>query len=64
MRRSVITWETCACTAMVRGIDGAGLIEEIDGVGVAVTARTMPLADVGTTWTEPEVPGVRTVLTP
>jgi NADPH:quinone reductase-like Zn-dependent oxidoreductase len=40
------------------------LIEEIDGGGIAVTDRTMPLADVGTAWTEPEVPGVRTVLTP
>ncbi|WP_406167079.1 hypothetical protein OIE52_13760 [Streptomyces canus] len=40
------------------------LIEEIDGGGIAVTARTMPRADVGTAWTEPEVPGVRTVLTP
>ena len=40
------------------------LIEEIGGGGIAVTARTMPLADVGTAWTEPEVPGVRTVLTP
>ncbi|WP_405867938.1 hypothetical protein OG407_49150 [Streptomyces sp. NBC_01515] len=39
------------------------LIEEIDGGGIAVTVRTMPLADVGTAWTEPEVPGVRTVLT-
>ena len=30
------------------------LIEEIDGRGIAVTARTMPLADVGAAWTEPE----------
>ncbi|WP_329347757.1 zinc-binding dehydrogenase [Streptomyces sp. NBC_01261] len=40
------------------------LIEEIDGGTIAVTARTMPLAEVGTAWTEPEVPGVRTLLTP
>jgi hypothetical protein len=41
------------------------LIEEIDDGGIAVTAaRTMPMADVGTAWTEPGVPGVRTVLTP
>lgn len=40
------------------------LIEEIDGGGIAVTARTMPLADVGTAWTGPEIPGVRTVLMP
>ncbi|MFJ9250808.1 hypothetical protein [Streptomyces sp. NPDC101776] len=40
------------------------LIGEIDGGGIAVTARTMPLADIATAWTEPEVPGVRTVLTP
>lgn len=40
------------------------LIEEVDGGGIAVIARTMPLADGGTAWTEPGVPGVPTVLTP
>jgi len=29
-----------------------------------VTARPAPLCDVETVWTEPEVPGVRTVLVP
>ena len=40
------------------------LIDEIDNGGIAVTARPMPLADVETVWTAPEVPGVRTVLVP
>jgi NADPH:quinone reductase-like Zn-dependent oxidoreductase len=40
------------------------LIEEIDNGGLAVTARPAPLAEVETVWTEPEVPGVRTVLVP
>ncbi|MET0493445.1 MAG: zinc-binding alcohol dehydrogenase family protein [Actinoplanes sp.] len=38
------------------------LIDEIDGGGIAVTAQPVPLADVETAWTAPEVPGVRTVL--
>jgi NADPH:quinone reductase-like Zn-dependent oxidoreductase len=40
------------------------LIDEIDNGGIAVTARPVPLADVETAWTAPEVPGVRTVLVP
>lgn len=40
------------------------LIDEINNGGIAVTARPVPLADVGTVWTAPEVPGVRTVLVP
>jgi hypothetical protein len=40
------------------------LVEVIDGGGLAITARTVPLADVEAAWTEPEVPGVRTVLVP
>jgi NADPH:quinone reductase-like Zn-dependent oxidoreductase len=40
------------------------LIEEIDNGGIAVSARPVPLADVETVWTEPELPGVRTVLVP
>jgi NADPH:quinone reductase-like Zn-dependent oxidoreductase len=40
------------------------LIDEIDNGGLAVTARPAPLAEVETIWTEPEVPGVRTVLVP
>jgi NADPH:quinone reductase-like Zn-dependent oxidoreductase len=40
------------------------LIDEIDNGGIAVTARAVPLADVETVWTAPELPGVRTVLMP
>jgi len=40
------------------------LIDEIDNGGIAVTARAMPLADVESVWTAPELPGVRTVLVP
>jgi NADPH:quinone reductase-like Zn-dependent oxidoreductase len=40
------------------------LVDEIDNGGIAVTARPMPLADVETVWTAPEVPGARTVLVP
>jgi NADPH:quinone reductase-like Zn-dependent oxidoreductase len=40
------------------------LIEEIDNGGIAVTARPVPLADVETVWTAPEIPGMRTVLVP
>jgi NADPH:quinone reductase-like Zn-dependent oxidoreductase len=38
------------------------LIDEIDNGGIAVTAQPVPLADVETAWSAPEVPGVRTVL--
>ncbi|MDN3357769.1 zinc-binding alcohol dehydrogenase family protein [Actinomadura sp. DC4] len=38
------------------------LVDEIDRGGIAVTARALPLADVESVWTAPEVPGVRTVL--
>jgi NADPH:quinone reductase-like Zn-dependent oxidoreductase len=40
------------------------LIDEIDNGGIAVTARAVALANVETVWTEPDVPGVRTVLVP
>lgn len=40
------------------------LIGEIGNGGIVVTARPVPLADVETVWTAPEVPGVRTVLVP
>ena len=40
------------------------LIEEIDTGGLAVAARSAPLAEVETVWNAPEVPGVRTVLVP
>jgi NADPH:quinone reductase-like Zn-dependent oxidoreductase len=40
------------------------LVEEISSGGIAVTARTEPLADVERVWTEPGVPGARTVLVP
>jgi NADPH:quinone reductase-like Zn-dependent oxidoreductase len=38
------------------------LADEINGGGIAVTARALPLADVESIWTAPEEPGVRTVL--
>ena len=37
-------------------------VDGIDRGGIAVTARALPLADVEKIWTEPEEPGVRTVL--
>jgi NADPH:quinone reductase-like Zn-dependent oxidoreductase len=40
------------------------LIEEIDSGTIAVATRTAPLADIESTWTTPEIPGVRTVLVP
>ncbi|MCX4460194.1 zinc-binding alcohol dehydrogenase family protein (plasmid) [Streptomyces sp. NBC_01340] len=40
------------------------LVEEIEGGGLTVTAKAVPLADVETAWNAPEVPGVRTVLVP
>lgn len=40
------------------------LVDEIESGGLAVTAKPVPLADVETAWTAPEIPGVRTVLVP
>ncbi|GIF20715.1 NADPH:quinone reductase-like Zn-dependent oxidoreductase [Actinoplanes tereljensis] len=40
------------------------LIDEIDAGSIAVTPRTVPLADVERVWNEPDVPGERLVLTP
>jgi NADPH:quinone reductase-like Zn-dependent oxidoreductase len=40
------------------------LIDEIDAGTIAVTTHTAPLADVESTWTTPDIPGVRTVLMP
>ena len=40
------------------------LIDEIDNGGLKVTAQAVPLTEVETVWTTPEVPGVRTVLVP
>jgi NADPH:quinone reductase-like Zn-dependent oxidoreductase len=40
------------------------LIDEINAGTIAVKANTMPLADVEQAWTQPEVPGERTVLVP
>ncbi|MFE2431664.1 zinc-binding dehydrogenase [Streptomyces sp. NPDC059373] len=40
------------------------LINEIEAGGLTVTAQAVPLADIETAWTAPEVPGVRTVLVP
>ena len=40
------------------------LIDEIDNGGLVVKAQAVPLAEVETAWTAPEVPGVRTVLVP
>jgi hypothetical protein len=40
------------------------LIDEIESGGLAVIAKPVPLADIETAWTGPEVPGVRTVLVP
>jgi hypothetical protein len=40
------------------------LIGEINAGTIAVKANTMPLADVEQAWTQPEVPGERTVLVP
>lgn len=39
------------------------LVAEITGT-IAVTATTMPLADVEQIWPQPEAPGERTVLVP
>jgi NADPH:quinone reductase-like Zn-dependent oxidoreductase len=40
------------------------LVAEITAGTIAVTATTMPLADVEQIWPQPEVPGERTVLVP
>jgi NADPH:quinone reductase-like Zn-dependent oxidoreductase len=40
------------------------LVAEIDAGTIAVTAAAVPLADVERAWTQPEPPGVRTVLVP
>jgi NADPH:quinone reductase-like Zn-dependent oxidoreductase len=40
------------------------LVAEIDAGTIAVNARPLPLADVETAWTAPELPGQRTVLIP
>ena len=40
------------------------LIDEIDNGGLVVKAQAVPLDEVETAWTAPEVPGVRTVLVP
>jgi len=40
------------------------LIDEIDNGGLTVAARPTPLAEVETTWTQPEIPSQRTVLVP
>jgi NADPH:quinone reductase-like Zn-dependent oxidoreductase len=40
------------------------LVEEINAGTIAVKANTMPLATVEQAWTQPEVPGERTVLVP
>jgi NADPH:quinone reductase-like Zn-dependent oxidoreductase len=40
------------------------LIEEIDNGGLAVAARPVPLAEVETVWSAPDVPGERTVFVP
>jgi hypothetical protein len=53
-----------AVSARVYLAELPALIGKIDNGGIAVTTRPTPLADVETVWTAPEVPGVRTVLTP
>lgn len=40
------------------------LVDEIDAGRVRVQTRIVPLGDVERIWTEPDVPGVRTVLVP
>jgi NADPH:quinone reductase-like Zn-dependent oxidoreductase len=40
------------------------LVDEIDAGTISVNAITRPLADVEEIWTEPDVPGERTVLIP
>jgi NADPH:quinone reductase-like Zn-dependent oxidoreductase len=40
------------------------LVDEIDSGRIAVTANSVPLADVEAAWTRPDAPGERTVLIP
>lgn len=40
------------------------LVAEIDAGTIAVNTRAVPLADIGVAWTEPSLPGQRTVLIP
>lgn len=40
------------------------LVDEIDSGRIGVTANTVPLADVEQVWSQPDVPGERTVLAP
>ena len=40
------------------------LVAEISSGAIAVTANSVPLADVATAWTRPDPPGQRTVLVP
>jgi len=40
------------------------LVDEIDAGTIAVTPRSLPLADVEAVWSRPDVPGERTVLVP
>jgi NADPH:quinone reductase-like Zn-dependent oxidoreductase len=40
------------------------LIAEIEAGGLVLAHRTVPLRDIERVWTEPEVPGVRTVVLP
>jgi hypothetical protein len=64
---------------MIPGVDAVGrrpdgtrvylaelpsLVAEITAGTIAVTATTMPLADVEKIWPQPEAPGERTVLVP
>jgi NADPH:quinone reductase-like Zn-dependent oxidoreductase len=40
------------------------LVHEIDAGAIAIKTRSLPLADVERIWTQPDVPGERTVLVP
>ena len=40
------------------------LVDEIDGGGLEATVHHVPLAEVESSWTAPERPGVRTVFIP
>jgi hypothetical protein len=40
------------------------LIDEIDAGALEIGVRAVPLAEVESAWTDPEVSGVRTVLVP
>jgi len=39
-------------------------VDQIDSGAIAVTANTVPLADVEMAWTRADMPGQRTVLVP